>query len=427
MASETCTTESQGLFDTSVTLKAIEEKLQEALNTSAVFGANATTTQIARGQGFLSVMVRLKPDWQGNNTDKLPTSFVIKIPTSVTSQKASEQISLDEMMKDHQTDVQFTAEGHTSGIEKYLRVAHASEIAFYELVNQEQLKVKVPKCFVLQKYGSSGENGLLIMKDLCDIAATKPINEGLSIEAVKEVLENLAEVHAYSLQNDQWLHDDNLKATLSKYQKENGDNLNGLTIGAMDKFKKDHPALFDPLIDRLREECLKEYDLGFLDTIHEELGLPPILTHGDLWMNNMMWRKADGRKGTTDELVAIVDWQIVHPGCIGEDFVRLMCSSVDPAVRREHLTDFMEFYHASLKSKLGKEPPFTVGQIIYAYKRIFRYGLLLLIPCFLGFIQPEFGMMGSEDIDKKINTVLERVKCFIEDLYVYEDELGLNK
>uniref|UniRef100_A0A914WSQ4 CHK kinase-like domain-containing protein n=1 Tax=Plectus sambesii TaxID=2011161 RepID=A0A914WSQ4_9BILA len=427
MASETCKTESQGLFDTSVTLKAIEEKVQEALNTSAVFGANATTTQIARGQGFLSVMVRLKPDWQGSNTDELPTSFVVKIPSSISVLKMSKEINLDEMMKDYQTDAQFTADAHVNGIEKYLRVGHASEIAFYELVNQEQLKVKVPKCFYLQKYGSSGENGLLVMKDLCDIAATKPINEGLSIEAVKEVLENLAEVHAYSLQNDQWLHNDKLKATHSRFQKENGDNFNGLNISTMDKFKKEHPSLFDPLIDRLREEYLEEFDLGFLDTMHEELGLPPVLTHGDLWMNNMMWRKADGRKGTTDELVAIVDWQIVHPGCIGEDFVRLMCSSVDPAVRREHLTDFMEFYHASLKSKLGKEPPFTIEQIIYAYKRIFRYGLVMLIPNFLGFIQPEFGMMDSEDIDKSINTVLERVKCLIEDLYVYEDELGLNK
>lgn len=84
----------------------------------------------------------------------------------------------------------------------------------------------------------------------------------------------------------------------------------------------------------------------------------------------------------------------------------------------------MEHYHASLKSKLGKEPPFTVQQIIYAYKRIFRYGVSLFMPNFVGLIQVGLGQMGGEDAEKNRNTILERAKCLIEDVYAYEEEFA---
>ena len=78
----------------------------------------------------------------------------------------------------------------------------------------------------------------------------------------------------------------------------------------MEVRKKDHPALFDPLIDRLIEICKEDMGFDYMDTLHEKLGLPPVLTHGDLWSNNMMWRKTEDGKGTTGELAAIVDWQV---------------------------------------------------------------------------------------------------------------------
>src|SRR5689334_7398316 len=117
MATEDSASSLAGIFDTSVTLKMLEVKLQEALKTSATFGPNLTTEQIGQGQGYLSVMLRLKPDWQGANTDELPTSFVVKIPTSVTTAKASKQINLDEMAKASQSDAKFDADSHVDAVE----------------------------------------------------------------------------------------------------------------------------------------------------------------------------------------------------------------------------------------------------------------------------------------------------------------------
>lgn len=55
------------------------------------------------------------------------------------------------------------------------------------MVNRDHVQVKVPQCYYAQNYGSSGEIGLLIMKDLCDIAQVNPMYKGLSCEAVKAV------------------------------------------------------------------------------------------------------------------------------------------------------------------------------------------------------------------------------------------------
>uniref|UniRef100_A0A914VGH8 CHK kinase-like domain-containing protein n=1 Tax=Plectus sambesii TaxID=2011161 RepID=A0A914VGH8_9BILA len=423
---EPATTDSTaGLFNTSVTLECLERKLQEALDTSATFGSKVSTEQIGYGLGFMSVMLRLKPDWQGEKAEELPKSLAVKIPSSVTMESFAKQAKLDEKFKDNDAD--FNLEEIVKTFAGALHSAHASEASFYNMIKKDGLKFKIPKFYLADHYGPNGENGLIIMEDLGAIATTKPLYETLSVESVKAVLENLAEVHAYSLLNDEWLSNPDLKMSFAKFEKQSGNNFDKMIRNSLSTLKKDHSALFDPLIDRLIEICKEDLDYDYSDTLHEKLGLPPVLTHGDLWSNNMMWQKTEDGKGTTGELAAIVDWQLVHPGCIGEDFVRLLCSSAGTDVRREHLEELFQHYHNSLEAKLGKEPPFTVAQIINAYKHLFRHGALMVIPMLEGFVRAEFGMMGNENIEQRRQDVLSRAKCLIDDIYEIEDELALER
>uniref|UniRef100_A0A914WYF4 Uncharacterized protein n=1 Tax=Plectus sambesii TaxID=2011161 RepID=A0A914WYF4_9BILA len=98
---EPATTDSTaGLFNTSVTLECLERKLQEALDTSATFGPKVSTEQIGYGLGFMSVMLRLKPDWQGEKAEELPKSFAVKIPSTVTMESFSKQVNGEEKLKE---------------------------------------------------------------------------------------------------------------------------------------------------------------------------------------------------------------------------------------------------------------------------------------------------------------------------------------
>jgi hypothetical protein len=87
-----------GLYGTDITLRWIEDKLQTSLHTSATFGANLTTEQIGIGQGFASVILRLVPDWIENN-NKLPSAFVVKIPSTIATTKITSSDTFREQIK----------------------------------------------------------------------------------------------------------------------------------------------------------------------------------------------------------------------------------------------------------------------------------------------------------------------------------------
>uniref|UniRef100_A0A915A9S6 CHK kinase-like domain-containing protein n=1 Tax=Parascaris univalens TaxID=6257 RepID=A0A915A9S6_PARUN len=110
--------------------------------------------------------------------------------------------------------------------------------------------------------------------------------------------------------------------------------------------------------------------------VHQQLGMVSVLTHGDLWTNNILWRKVPDSDGETfDEIIALIDWQNAHAGNVAEDFVRLLGSSVDPEVRRGELDHLLEYYHECLLAKLRERNvhgiPYTVEQIKHAYERFF--------------------------------------------------------
>uniref|UniRef100_A0A914UXC5 CHK kinase-like domain-containing protein n=1 Tax=Plectus sambesii TaxID=2011161 RepID=A0A914UXC5_9BILA len=418
------TPDSNNIHGSPLTKERFEQELQEALNTKSKFGSNFTTEQIGLGQGFLSIMFRAKLDWEGEDAAGLPPSVVCKVPTMVTMIQMSKATGLDKKMEkiNEETNANYDFEKATAAFLSMLKLIHASETAFYNLVNKEKLSLCVPKCYLAKDFGENDECGLIVLEDLCDIASTKPIYEGIPVESLKKIMENLATVHAYSLTHKEWLNNPKLNVTFSRLSATSSDlqhaNMVRMSVAML---KQDHPDYFDPLIDRLADSIKEKTDMSIGETLHEEYGIPQVLTHGDLWMNNIMWKKTEDGKSTTNELAALVDWQIAHPGCIGEDFVRLFCSSVSPEVRRENLDELIDYYHATLKTKLGHEPPFTTKNIKDAYKRLFRIGVIMIVPAFGMFVKAGHNMLGAEDLEKRKHDVLTRCKCLIEDMYAYED------
>ncbi|VDM63752.1 unnamed protein product [Angiostrongylus costaricensis] len=66
-----------GLFQTHVTWEDIETDMKRELDTVASFGPNKIAKDIGDGNGFMSKILLIDPDWQHKDKE-LPEKFVVK-------------------------------------------------------------------------------------------------------------------------------------------------------------------------------------------------------------------------------------------------------------------------------------------------------------------------------------------------------------
>ncbi|KAK6045152.1 hypothetical protein COOONC_17343 [Cooperia oncophora] len=75
-------TPANGLHRTHVTWDDIEEDMQREFDTVASFGPNKTAKDIGDGNGFMSKMLLVDPDWQHKDKE-LPSRFVVKVSSKL--------------------------------------------------------------------------------------------------------------------------------------------------------------------------------------------------------------------------------------------------------------------------------------------------------------------------------------------------------
>jgi len=252
---------------------------------------------------------------------------------------------------------------------------HNRECQFYSTFGKLGL-VPLAECYYTQELDSEAHsNGILLLQDLTENAYLDRFEEGLNKHKVESVVKHLARLHTYILCRDdkeEWLKpfeamifDDGM------LENEEG----ALMMGKMlDKAVELAPEV-EPYIKRLKKSFLSRDFWNFtLRDCAKQYGVPTIFVHGDLWTNNILWRKSEDGK-ELDEPAALIDWQIAFTGNPMYDIARLvvMCCEVD--VRRELDTYILQFYLDELSRLLqeegaGKKPPFTLENLKPAYEVI---------------------------------------------------------
>jgi thiamine kinase-like enzyme len=75
-----------------------------------------------------------------------------------------------------------------------------------------------------------------------------------------------------------------------------------------------------------------------------------VMNHGDLWLNNMMFKFENGKPLE----VSMIDYQAPFWGSPANDILYFLLTSVQDDIKVEHFDEFIEFYHEQLSTSLKK-------------------------------------------------------------------------
>lgn len=214
-----------------------------------------------------------------------------------------------------------------------------NEVTFYgEIVQQcggESLTC-VPKCY------SVGFNDppFVIMEELQGYA---PLEVGvtLSLDMIGIILEQLGRFHASTFANRCDDATSKLKETL--FTLENKSIFVSAMHDAFRLLKKSLPE------NSIYIERFSQFLLGVFDEITDLLRDEDyrVVTHGDLWPNNILWN-------SQDNLVKFVDFQACRYSSPVHDLMLLLLTGMDKKSRELHFDQLITRYHTSFCLKLEK-------------------------------------------------------------------------
>uniref|UniRef100_A0A914EIR8 Uncharacterized protein n=1 Tax=Acrobeloides nanus TaxID=290746 RepID=A0A914EIR8_9BILA len=124
---------------------------------------------------------------------------------------------------------------------------------------------------------------------------------------VEAVIDELAKINAIAWKNNSnWFQDFQEDDDKDQFMKDMYKEAQGLV--------KIQPEIFTNILERAKSFFTYE---TYQQTCYREdkYGFPPGLVHADLWAANIMFAR-DSNGTLTSELIAIIDWQDVHPGKI---------------------------------------------------------------------------------------------------------------
>lgn len=108
---------------------------------------------------------------------------------------------------------------------------------------------------------------------------------------------------------------------------------------------------YDVYADKIQNWDMENFMAKFLDIAEPMPSGFQVLSHGDLWLNNMMF-KSDAIGNPLD--VSMIDFQMSFWGSPVADLIYFLVSSVSDDIKVDCFDEFIEFYHIQLTDALKK-------------------------------------------------------------------------
>jgi len=395
----------QPLLGTGVSGNQIEKWLSDYFQCQVKI-KSCNPTQIAAGEGFTSIILRVFIEYENNEKNIFPKSVIVKTPS---------MLAIEDLMKKLTAGQEFDMDESM----QFVTFGHSVECAAYKIFGKNP-PIPLPAIYAATDC-HAGQMGAIVMEDLSEKSAI--IGDptcALSLEQLYEAAEAVGNWHAWCLTTDtDWKS--HFEEGDSDRRREMFKNWFGMMTDCFERVKVNYPNVFDK-IDM--EAAKNQFDMDKFSQVlqkHRAI-LPDVIVHGDFYANNLMYeisKDSTGQVTVGSKLIAIIDWPLAHSGPGMEDFGRLMALSVDIETRRKHTNDVLKRYYDTLIKKAGPgKVKATFEDILKIYNDHFVMGGMFFV-LMLDWLQNLFVRATGEEGEKKRKILFDR--CYA----VYEDFVPL--
>ncbi|CEF60855.1 Protein kinase-like domain and Uncharacterised oxidoreductase Dhs-27 family and CHK kinase-like domain-containing protein [Strongyloides ratti] len=255
-------------------------------------------------------------------------------------------------------------------------------------------------------------HGCILMQDMGDKGKMQDVSESLTLGQINNVIKIVAKLHSFSIKNMERIKHYNMEFPLI------GDDLNIITKRHIEILTKKYGSMLENLFNQFLPFVTNEKFFKYVNMIsHIDYKLPLLLSHGDIWTNNIYF-KTDEDGYITNDVEALFDWQFLHLGNPTLDIARFLMISVNGDIRNKYHDTIFDYYYNVLKKELGDIPiPFSLENFkeCYKFSQLFQtYQLILMISIFTNYT--------SDKSDKNIKSrrykediLIMRLKHALED------------
>ncbi len=181
---------------------------------------------------------------------------------------------------------------------------HDVESRFYLLWEKFPVPpIRIPKCYKSQNALTS--DGILVLEDLSKNALVPPPSGQLSLEQTVSVVQELANLHAWSMQADcHWLMEH-----FPGPERRTTEAVAKVCARQFSQLRQHWAGVIEPEISIIIDHFCTTDHFHYAYSAWKQFEMPPVLCHGDLWQANLFFQKQTN-SADPGKLQAIIDWQV---------------------------------------------------------------------------------------------------------------------
>uniref|UniRef100_A0AC35G3M9 CHK kinase-like domain-containing protein n=1 Tax=Panagrolaimus sp. PS1159 TaxID=55785 RepID=A0AC35G3M9_9BILA len=367
--------------------------------------SNVSARDISGGKGMFSIVLKCEISFQDSKDEKDIYTTIVKIPGSYVFDEMNEKGGEDAPKAENLN----------------IPEMHTTEVNFYNIFKNKIPKI-LPTVYFTQLWIPGKHQGCLHMEDLSKRGAGLNFYDCLNHAQIKSIIRGMAYFHKELLCCDEKSWRGKFPIKIEMY--ENLDRFVEMFSKTFKGYlKNDHQLdqfnsyLNDPKLGNLiRNTKFIKY---IVLQSHIDAGIPSTLVHGDLWNNNIIFKR-DSNGFISNDVEAFLDWQIVQEGNIVCDFARLLTCSCEGDIRREAETYIFEYFVDCLNSELEKvgNPPvsYTAKQLKEVYESVFIMHMMHPI-----FMMPLFFATKTSIPEEKTIDEARIDRCILRAFHTCED------